>query len=59
MVGQKCLKVAGFGVVCFLVFLFFYTLPRPLVISTFGRLKADAIILVTGKQCENSEYMSQ
>lgn len=52
MFGHKYLKVAEFE-------RFFITLPSPLVISMFGRLKADAMILATGKQCENSEYMSQ
>lgn len=49
MVAHKCLKVAEFEVV------FFITSPSPLVMNMFGRLKADTIILVTGKQCENSE----
>lgn len=53
MVGNKCLKVAEFEG------FFFVTSPSLLVISMFGRQKADTIILVTGKQCENSGYMSQ
>lgn len=42
MAGHKCGKVAGFGLVI--------TLPRPLVISTSGALKANAIISATGKK---------
>lgn len=52
MVGHKCLKAAEFEGV-------FITSPSLLVISMFGRLKADTIVLVTGKQRENSEYVSQ
>lgn len=40
MAGHKCGKVAGFVI----------TLPRPLVISTSGALKANSIISVTGKK---------